>query len=749
MLLQRQCDSLVIEHLALKDFNLRIGIDATGLPLTFAGAGRYMCGLIRALAQIDQQNEYFIFLKAQTQKLLGEFSAPENVNFVPLPDLPRPLRLLWQHFGAGAYGRHCRLDIWHGLHYSLPAFTGGMQTVSTFHDLAFFLYPKLYSLTKRVYFQKVIARALAQADAIISVSNATAGDVRRLFHGKADTSKVHVVHSGVDEKFFSRVSPAAAQRIRQRYALNAPYIFFLGTFEKRKNLPLLVRAFSRLLAKGHRDLQLVLAGLPSHGLREVEKTVAAENIGNAVRCLGYVPDNDILPLYHGAQLFVLPSVHEGFGFPLLEAMACGVPVLAADNSAMRELVAGAGMLCTGDAEAWAQKMEYLLYDAALRQRLSALGRRRAGEFSWQQTAHATLAVYESLQPVRYASFVFQSAGADKPKNGTHNGTPKFLSHTESDWAKLDDAVLKTLAYADLFGYPLKVEEVHRGLFECAASLAEVQATLQGCKRRGLVQQKGRFFFLRGREKTVEARTQRREYTQQLWQQHARLLRWITRFPFVRSVALSGAMVFENCKHDDDIDLFILTARRRLWSVYLGLVLLLKLLGKRRRVCLNCLLDLDHPEIGARDFFIAHQIVFLRPLCGLEHFHNFQNANAWIDAHFPQGRFRNAHNIPAKFWMPFSGENATENFWLKQGLERMLSGRVFHALERLIFRWYARHIHRVTTHLGSDSVVVQPGQIKLFTNDHRHRIIEALQSRLHELLHNHRAVEEIEESHAVF
>ncbi|MDZ7343648.1 MAG: glycosyltransferase family 4 protein [candidate division KSB1 bacterium] len=729
-------------------YHLNIGIDATGLPVTFAGAGRYMCGLIRALAQIDQRHHYFVFLKAPTQKLFDEVSTSANMTFVVLPDLSKPLRLFWQHFGAGAYARRYGLHIWHGLHYSLPNFTEGMRTVATFHDMAFFLYPQLYSPIKRIYFQKVVTRAITYADAIISVSNATADDVHRLFNGKVDAGKVRVVHSGVDEKFFSPLPTAATQQIRQRYDLHARYIFFLGTVEKRKNLPLLIRAFSRLLARGHRDVQLVLAGLPSHGLPEVKKTIVAENIAHAVRCLGYVPDSDILPLYHSAQFLVLPSVHEGFGFPLLEAMACGVPVLAADNSAIRELVAGAGLLCSGGAEAWAQKMEELLDDAALRQRLSILGRRRASEFCWQQTARATLAVYESVQPRHHPTLIFH-VGPEESTDGKHNGAAKFFSATPPAGAELDAAVLKTLAYADLFEYPLQAEEVHRGLFECVASLAEVQVALQNGKHRGLFQQNGRFFFLTGRQKTVDVRAQRREYTQELWQKHAWLLRLITTFPFVRSLALSGAMVFENCKDDDDIDLLILTTPRRLWSVYLGLVLLLKLLGKRKRMCLNCLFDLDHLEIEDRDFFVAHQITFLRPLYGVEHFQNFQNTNAWVDAYFPQGRPRHANETAAKFWTPFSGKSAAGNFWLKQGLEKMLSGRFFDTVERLVFKLYASHIHRVTHHLGSDSVVALPGQIKLFTNNHRHRLIEALQSRLNQVWHDYRALAEIQEPHVVF
>jgi glycosyltransferase involved in cell wall biosynthesis len=740
---------------------VRIGIDATGLPVHIAGAGRYICGLIRALAQIDRQNEYFIFLKAQTRNLLGAFSSPANLHFILMPNLPRPPRVLWQHFGAGIHGRYFRLEVWHSLHYTLPYFADSMRIVSTFHDVAFFLHPQLYPPGKRLYFQNAIRHALDKADAIISVSQSTADDVRRVFYGKhaasgLDAGKLHVVHSGIDDGFFNGVPAAKVQQVRERHGLAAPYILFVGTFEKRKNLPLLIKAFSRLRAKGHRDLMLALAGQSGNGLPEVERTIAQENLQPSVRRLGYVAEDDLPALYHGAALFVLPSVHEGFGFPLLEAMACGVPVLAADNSAIREVAAEAGRLCAGNAECWAEEMQRMLVDAALREKLSVGGRRRAQEFSWRRTAESTVAVYESLWPAPRcvhalgSPFVLEAIlpNSTPPRNGSSHAMDQLFSPEGKNGEVLNNAVLKTLAYADLFDYPLCAEEIHEGLFACNASFIDVQKALKIWTSRGLVEQNGRMFFLRGRAKIVALRQQRRQQSRSILQRHARLLRLIVKFPFVRSVALSGAVAFENCKEADDVDLFIITASRRLWMVYLGLVLLLKLAGKRRVICVNCLFDLDHLGVDNRNFFVAHQIAFLRPLSGREYFQKFLSANAWVGEHLPQ--------IPGNGIGASTGLVASlicnvmaENFRLKRFVERIFSWPAFDGLEQRVFRLYSRRIHRMTRQMGSDSVVVRPGQIKLFTNNHRSRITDALQHRLQELLHlNFSHQEEVEESHAV-
>jgi len=715
---------------------LKIGLDASSLPANVAGAGKYVCGLIQGLAQIDARNEYVVFVKSGTQNFFA--ALPDNFRVFQLPNFSRPSRLLWQHLAAGNDGRQCRLDIWHGLHYSLPHFHGAMRTVSTFHDVAFFLHPKLYPPIKRLYFQQTIRRAWRTADAVISVSRSTANDARRLFGGKNDSAPrpLHVVHSGIDERFFSTVLPEKIARVRNRYALSAPYILFVGTLEKRKNLPLLIAAFRHLRDLGYRDLLLVLAGLPSNGQAEVEKTIARENLNDAVRCLGYVPDADILPLYQGAQLFVLPSMHEGFGFPLLEAMACGVPALAADNSAMRELAADQDMLCFGEAEVWANKMEQMLFNTKLRQKLIARGLKQAREFSWQQTAWATLQVYASLHtPTRKR---LQPAPEKKmlARNGVASPTANLFVRNRKS-AEINDAVLKTLAYADLFDYPLRLEEIHDGLLDCAATVEEVQDALQDWERRGVIEQNSGLFFLRDRRQLVAGREQRRQQTQALLQKHAWLLRWLVKFPGVRSVSLSGAAAFENCKKADDLDVFIITAPRRLWSVYVALVILLKLLGKRQTICLNCLFDQEHLRLNEHDFFLAHQIAFLRPFCGGEYFRQFLLANAWIYSHLPQRR-RAAETLmsapPPRF---------------KKFVENIFLWRIFDYLEKALFALYRRRIQLKTAHLRGDGVVIQPGQIRLFTNNHRHRIKDALQRRVQEISQHDFLAQEVEASHVVF
>ena len=715
---------------------MKIGLDASSLPVKVAGAGKYVCGLIQGLAQIDARNEYVIFVKSGTQNFFA--GLPDNFRVYELPNFSRPSRLLWQHWAAGSDGRQCRLDIWHGLHYSLPHFHGAMRTVSTFHDVAFFLHPELYPPVKRLYFQQTIRRAWNVADAVISVSRSTANDARRWFGEKLDLTprRLHIVHSGLDDRFFSMPAAEKIARVRQRYALSAPYILFVGTLEKRKNLPLLIAAFRRLRDLGYRDLLLVLAGLPSNGQNEVAKAIARENLTDTVRCLGYVPEADILPLYHGAQLFALPSMHEGFGFPLLEAMACGVPALAANNSAMRELAADQEMLCFGEAEVWAGKMEQLLFNTKLRQKLIARGLKQAREFSWQQTAWATLQVYKSVYEATRKRLQPAPEKKTSARHTPSSAENLFVLNPKS--AETSAAVLKTLAYADLFEYPLQLQEIHDGLLDCDATVDEVNDAVLDWERRGVIEQHSGVFFLRDRRQLVAVREQRREQTQALLQQYAWLLRLLMKFPGVRSVSLSGAAAFENCKKADDLDVFIITAPRRVWSVYVALVILLKLLGKRQTICLNCLFDQEHLRLNERDFFLAHQIAFLRPCSGGEYFRQFLLANAWIYSHLPQRL--HAAELPMSTLPRPRGQKF---------LETIFSWRIFDYLEKALFALYRRRIQLKTAHLPGDGVVIQPGQIRLFTNNHRHRLKDGLERRVQEISQHDFLSAEAEASHVVF
>jgi len=571
---------------------------------------------------------------------------------------------------------------------------------------------------------------------IVCVSNTTREALYRHFpvNGRAIT-----VHSGVDQAFFKRLSAEEIDRTCRDLKIQQPYILFLSTIERHKNLPLALEALA-ILRKRH-DLHLVIAGQPGSGWSEASNVIHQLGLAEAVHTVGYVPEEKLPALYQGARLLVLPSFVEGFGFPLLEAMAGGVPVFAAQSrdaefgklsraahSATAEVVNHPAMLGNHDAVHWAGQIEKLIYDEPLRRELSAYAVERAAQFSWHTTAERMVEIYEAAAS-RKKNF-FPSIGsngivvAHEKKNGkAHRADEEAIP------LSVISAVMRTLIYADMFDYPLREEELYLGLLECSANPNEVNAALAHFHRKNLINHSGEWWHLAGREEIIAERQRRGEYTRKLWRDNARLIKLICRFPFVKGVALSGAGSFENCQPSDDLDLFIIVYQERLWLTYSALVILLKILGKRKLICLNYLIGhraLAIPSGHDRDFFVAHQIAFLRPLRGRQVFEEFFSTNRWIDEYLPQF---SSHAPTAPFGLPISTEQESSGQVI---CERIFRLRWFDFLEKAVFRFYSRRIMRLAGHQGSDAVEASATKIKLFTNNHRNRLRAALAQRFEKM-----------------
>ncbi len=705
---------------------MRIGIDATCLPLLAAGASRYITGLLHGLANVSNSHEYFIFVKSAHAGLLQ--SLPANMHPVSLPNFSRPMRVIYQHLLAGLHAQRFQLDVWHGTHYSLPHFARKMALVSTFHDLSFFEFPGYFSKSRLFYFQSVMADAAQRAEMIVCVSNATREALYRHFpvNGRATT-----VHSGVEQTFFKRLSAEEIDRARGDLKIQQPYILFLSTIERHKNLPLALEALA-ILRQRH-DLHMVIAGQPGHGWDEASNAIHKLGLTEAVHTLGYVSEEKLPALYQGARLLVLPSIVEGFGFPLLEAMAGGVPVFAAQSgdaahSATAEVVNHPAMLGNHDAAHWAGKIEKIIYDEPLRRELSAYAVERAAQFSWQTTAERMVEIYESAASRTKHFFPRNGSNGIAFAGGKKNGKAHQVNE-EIIPLTVISAVMRTMIYADMFDYPLREDEILYGLLECSATMKEVNAALGHLQGKHLIDHSGEWWHLIGRKKIVAERQRRGEYTRKLWRDNARLIKLICRFPFVKGVALSGAGSFENCQSEDDVDLFIIADQNRLWFSYASMVFLLKILGKRKLICLNYLIghrSLAIPAGRDRDFFVAHQIAYLKPLRGRQVFEEFLHDNKWVQEYLPQL----SSSVQSA---PMSAPVAKEKHWPGQAMiEKIFSHGWLDFLEKAVFHFYSRRIMRLAGHQGHDSIEASPGKIKLFTNNHRNRLRAALAQRFEKM-----------------
>jgi glycosyltransferase involved in cell wall biosynthesis len=280
----------------------------------------------------------------------------------------------------------------HAPDFVLPPTHKGVRTILTVHDLSFVRVPESAPERLREYLNQVVPRSVRRADLILADSQATRQDLIAIYHTPPE--KVSVLYSGVDDRFYPIEDSTHLSKVRARYGIGGPYIFSVGTVQPRKNYGRLVEAFHRL---NQRDLKLVIAGgkgwLDDPLMRQVE----ALGLSERVRFLGFVPDDDLPALYSGAWVFAFPSLYEGFGLPPLEAMACGVPVVASNTSSMPEVVADAGLLVDPlDVDALTDALRRALDDQALRIRLINRGQLRVQAFSWDKAARQLREHYTAL-----------------------------------------------------------------------------------------------------------------------------------------------------------------------------------------------------------------------------------------------------------------------------------------------------------------------------------------------------------------
>jgi glycosyltransferase involved in cell wall biosynthesis len=374
---------------------LRIGIDATAIPhRERVGAGNYIFDLVRALAGADTQNEYFVFAKPVH---IEEWRIKQaNFNLIPGGSSKRPLRLLWEQTALAGLCRRYQIDVLHSPHYTAPIL-GRSRSVVTFCDAIFFSHPELHTLSKRLLFRQMMKLAVRRAAAIIAISTSTARDLVRLFEGRLQPERVHVTTLAARNDFRQLNDAAGIRRICHKHNLQAGlFVLYVGALEPRKNVPILLRAFRDLVDRGFQQ-RLAIVGRRGWMFKDIYTTTQALKLEGKVIFTGHVPNEELPYLYNGARLFAYPSLYEGFGLPVLEAMACGAPVVTSNISSMPEIVGEAGLLVDPyDQMKLTEAMERLIVDDDLNHALRQQGVRRAAEFSWERTARETLKVYSAV-----------------------------------------------------------------------------------------------------------------------------------------------------------------------------------------------------------------------------------------------------------------------------------------------------------------------------------------------------------------
>lgn len=377
---------------------VRIGIDYTAAVRQHAGIGRYARNLIRALAEIDTEGQYSLFIAGGPgDDGLGAWPTNFRVRSTPLSD--RWLNILWQRLRLPVPVQVVtgRLDLFHSPDFVLPP-VGRTPALLTVHDLSFMRVPECFVPGFGSYLERAVSRAVRRARQILADSESTRRDLIELLG--VEPERVTVLYPGVEPRFRPVCEAEALNRVRFGYNLPERFILGVGTLQPRKNFVGLIEAFALLLAHNHPwtdDLHLVIVGGQGWLVENVPATIARLGLGDRVHLAGFVKDVDLPELYNLASVFAFPTLYEGFGLPVLEAMACGIPVVAADNSSIPEAVGDAGILVpTNHPAALAGALSNLLNDTSLRDRMVAAGLRQARKFTWARGAQQLFNVYRTL-----------------------------------------------------------------------------------------------------------------------------------------------------------------------------------------------------------------------------------------------------------------------------------------------------------------------------------------------------------------
>lgn len=376
---------------------MRIGIDCrTILNPSLgekAGVGHYTYYLVKHLLQLDKKNHYVLFFDHRSTSV-QEFKR-KNVEIIRFPysEYKKYLPIAYSHVYVSRVLHKAKLDLFHApaniipLQYTKPA-------VVTVHDLAIYQHPEWFPPKQDFSVKVLVPRSLQKAKQIIAVSHSTARDIQRQFH--VPQQRLTVIHEGYE--LTKAPSKLAMHALRKHLKLQEKYFLYVGTLEPRKNIAGMITAFDALVRrkpKKYKNVQLVLAGAKGYQFIENYKAIQAVQAGS-IRYVGYLSQRDKQALLHGAVAFVFPSLYEGFGLPVVEAMAAGTPVITSNVASLPEVTGKAALLINPQSSlALQQAMEKMLVKKT-RAAYSKKGKAQAKKFSWDKCAKETLKVYASV-----------------------------------------------------------------------------------------------------------------------------------------------------------------------------------------------------------------------------------------------------------------------------------------------------------------------------------------------------------------
>lgn len=382
---------------------MNICIDVRTLWKRKSGVENYVYSIVDNLLKINNNNKYFLLKEKNGSGLGFEDLIGQNdrIRFLPtvFSNENHPIGDLWENIYLPGILKNLGVNIFHGPNYLIPFRKKGFSTIATIHDLVAFLFPETVPKKYSLYMKFIIRNVVKYSNKIIVDANSTKADLIRLF--KVSEDKISVIYGGVSRKFYPG-DELSVKEIKLRLNLPDNFILHVGNLEPRKNFKGIIDAFYSILQqKKFKGLKLVLTGQKGWLYKGILKNIEKKGIMDSITFTGYVDSEDLPALYSAARLFIFPSYYEGFGLPVLEAMACGTPVITSNVSSLPEVAGDSAILVDPtNTDEIADSIERLLEDEDLRQIFIKKGLERAKHFFWEKTAKELLNVYEEVYNLR-------------------------------------------------------------------------------------------------------------------------------------------------------------------------------------------------------------------------------------------------------------------------------------------------------------------------------------------------------------
>ena len=377
---------------------MKIGINALYLlPGKVGGSETYLRNLLKGLAAIDRENEYVLFINRETEGTMEAPSPAFRIVVCPVTATSRPRRILWEQFGLPRYVRRHRIDILLSAGMTAP-FLCPATSVLMLLDLQHINQPGNFPWYYLPFLRSIIYGSARSADGVLTLSHQVKGDIIRFYH--LPPERIEVTHLAVDHAAYTQAGEPDAVTVRRRYNLPDRYLLYAASSLPHKNHERLFQALRQVRGQVP-DLKLVLIGARDKGGEALRSRISALGLDDAVVMLGWLPFEDVPSIYRAAEAFVFPTLHEGFGLPVIEAMACGVPVVCSKIEPLPEVAGDAALLVDPYApERIAEGIISAVTDRSVRESLVQKGLARAREFTWEATARKTLQFLKTIHALK-------------------------------------------------------------------------------------------------------------------------------------------------------------------------------------------------------------------------------------------------------------------------------------------------------------------------------------------------------------